>query len=350
MLANYHLGETVPLKIDVKNAAGAYYDPDSAKITIYGPDGAAVVTDATMTRESEGVYYYNHATDAASDRGCYRAVFTTVYSGATTKGIDYFTLYDPAAPAVGWSVITLADQLRAEMDQNADAAGGKVPDRVAKIVREKGLWLFDHQDWLFRIQPATLSVAAGETEVDLPADFKKLHQGSMRVDDAAKCSLIWTENPSLWQQAKQDIESGSRPRIACVYYTAGAWKAKLWPASEEDIEYPYWYLKASPWSGASPIADNVALSPTYWPEDFNEGWYALCAYHLLSRFRADDSWKGFKSEFDKWLKDHNRDSGNETISDNMEPIEDCMLGFQSTASAMGGWIPPGGYVRWYGSV
>jgi len=351
MLQVYQRGETATLRMESRNTAGALTDPGtSIQVEAWDPSGNPYITTASMTKESTGIYYYDQDVAADAALGCYRIKYTTVNSNRTTKSDDYILIADPASPPMGWSVMTLADQMRAEMDQNADAAGGRIPDRIAKIVREKGLWLFDKQDWLFRVTPATLSVAAGDTEVSMPSDFKELHSNSMRVDDASAYRMLWTENPSYWQAAKAMIgneASSNAPRIACLYYTGGAWKARIWPAADQAYDYDFWYVKASPWSG-TPIADNIALSPTYWPEDFDEGWYALCAYHIYSRFRGDDAWKGFKSEFEKWLRDHDVEN-NETISDNLEPIEDVMTDFQVTASSLQAGLP-GGNIKWYGSV
>jgi len=251
---------------------------------------------------------------------------------------------------VGWSVATLADQLRSEMDLNPDAPGGTIPDRISKIIREKGRWLFHHEDWLFRKTPGTLTVAAGATEITMPTDFKELDSRTMRVSDGGRYRLIWTQDPSAWQAAKDLIghTATGTPRIGLLYYTGGAWKAKIWPEADEDVTYDYWYLKASPWSGASPIADATVLAPTYWPEDFDDGWYALCCYHVYGRYRSDNAWQSFKSEFKEWLAAH-RAENNETISDGMEQIEDAMGDFQATAAGSMSWLP-GGEMKWYGST
>jgi len=352
MLETYHRGSTAPLKIDTRNAAGDLYDPDTSfTVSVYNSAGTAVLTDEVMTKESTGVYYYNLPTTGSFATGAYRVVYTIVNAGLTSKSSDFFILTDPAAPATGWSVITLTDQLRSEIDVNPDAAGGTIPDRLAKLVRQKGIWLFNHQDWLFRKQPATLTVPVGSADIAMPDDFKKLDGDQMRLNDTSPYTLLWTEDPSAWQRAK-DLAGHSAsniPRVALVYYTGGAWKAKLWPANDTARTYDYWYLKANPWAGSSPIADNISLSPTYWPEDFDEGWYLLCAYTIYSRFRADDSWKGYKSEFTNWLKDHEAQN-NETISSGLEPIRDVMGDFGATLRGLSGLELPGGRVKWYGST
>jgi len=351
MLETYQLGETAVLKTELRNAADALYDPDtSVKVAVWNSAGTAVLAASDMTKLSTGVYYYNLATTTSFVTGCYRVEYTTVNSGAISKAADYFVMADGAAPRTGWCVMTLADQMRSEMDVNPNAAGGKIPDRIAKIVREKGIWLFNHQDWEMRKKSATLSVTAGDTEIAMPGDFKKLDGRTMRMDGTAPYRLIWTEDVSAWQQTKAIIGSTAtgRPRIALLYYTDSAWKAKIWPESDRDCDYDFWYLRASPWYGDSPIADNIQLSPDYWPEEFDEGWYALCSYQVYGRYRADDGWKSFKSEFNSWLADHKME-GDETMGDNLEPIQDVMAGLGQTTSALAGWQPAGGAGIWYGS-
>ena len=251
---------------------------------------------------------------------------------------------------VGWSVATLADQLRSEMDLDPDTPGGTIPDRISKIIREKGRWLYHHQDWLFRKTPGTLTVAADATEITMPADFKELDSRMMQISDRDDYRLAWTEDPSAWQAAKDAIGHTQKgtPRVALLYYTGGAWKAKIWPQASEALTYDYWYLKASPWSGESPVADATVISPTYWPEDFDEGWYALCAYHVYGRYRIDNAWQSFKSEYKDWLKAHENEN-NETISNGLEPICDVMRDFQSTGAGLIAWLP-GGSDKWFGST
>jgi len=350
MLDQFQRGATAVLLHEVKNAAGTLITPTSIVVSVWNPAGTKTVDAQTMTASATGMYYYNLATVVGDALGAYRAEYKSVVSGVTKITQDYFTLADGATPPAGWSVITLADQMRSEMDSNADAAGGTIPDRIAKIIREKGKWLFDHKDWLFRKTPGTLTVAADATEITMPTNFKELDSTMMQVSDRDDYRLVWTEDPSAWQAAKDLIGHTQKgtPRVALLYYTAGAWKAKIWPQAKEALTYDYWYIKASPWSGATPIADNISISPTYWPEDFDEGWYALCAYQIYGRFRANDGWQGFKSEFKDWLKAHEVEN-NETIGSGLEPISDVTRDFQSTGAGIAGWLPGGSHV-WFGST
>jgi len=248
--------------------------------------------------------------------------------------------------------VSLADQIRSEMDVNPDAAGGRVPDRVMKLIREKGRWLFKYRDWLCRRAPGTLTLEDGETEADMPSDFRELDSRTMRHTGTGAYRLWWTQNVSAWQAAKDALghsASAAPPRIALLYYTSGAWKARFWPEADQDYEYDYWYVKADPWTGSAPIADNIALSPTYWVADFDEVWHALCAYSIYGKYRTDDAWKGFKSEFNTKMTALIREN-DETISDGLEPIEDAMGYWGRTASRMAQWVPPGNLSLWFAST
>jgi len=354
MLETYQRGETATLKIEVKDSSGALYTPDtSITCTIWDSAGTVLVAAGTaMTAESTGIYYYDLATTDTSALGCYRLEYKTVNGGRTSKGVDFFVIEDRGVPSVGWCTATLADQLRSEMDQNADAAGGRVPDRVMKITREQGRWLYKHEDWLFRRTPATLTISDGDTEEAMPADFKELDSRSMRPSGTIGGRLWWTQNASAWQAAKDllghDADPGA-PRIALLYYTGGAWKARFWPEADAEYTYDYWYLKADPWTGAAPIADNIQLSPTYWPDDFDVLWHALCAYVVYGKYRADDAWKSFKSEFQAKLLELVQEN-NETIANDLEPVQDATGYFRSTARAMMGWVPPGDLSFWFVST
>ena len=352
MLETYQRGETATLKIEVKDAAGTLYTPDtSITCSIWDSAGTAVVTAGAMTAESTGVYYYDLATTGTTVLGCYRLEYTTVNGGRTSKGEDFFVIEDRAKGSVGWCVATLADQIRSEMDVNPDAAGGRIPDRVMKVIREKGRWLFKHQDWMFRRAPGTLTITDGLTELAMPADFKELDGRLMRCKATTGYRMFWTQNYSMWQAEKDRIgheAAAGSPRIALLYYTGGAWKARFWPEADVDYTYDYWYMKADPWSGASPIADNIQLSPTYWPDDFDAVWEKFCRYELVSRYRADDAWKGFRKEGDDALLALIREN-DETIGDNIEPIQDALGYFGRTARAQLGLIPENELSFWFGS-
>jgi len=353
MLARYDRGETITLKLSITDSAGAAYDPNvSIQVSIWDPDGTAVVADTAMTKDATGEYHYDLATTASFALGTYRFQYETVHDSRTTIQTDYFVVTTPTLPEIGWSVETLADQLRSEVDQNLDAAGGRVARRDKKIVRELGSRLWNLRDWRFRRKQGTLTIAAGATTGTMPTDFKELDHRVMRCSGSDNYRLFWTEDVSLWQRAKDLVghdAGASVPRVAVLEWTGSVWQAKLWPEADDEYAYEFWYLTRDPWRGDSPITDSEIMSAGYWPVDFDEGWYNLCAYRILRGYRGDEAWKDYRGEFREWLKQHQWEN-DETLSDALEPIEDGMphLSLGGSADALLGL--PGGRVNWYGST
>ena len=353
MIEQYDLGETATISLTVKDDSGDAYTPDtSIKIAIYDTDGDEDVAAVAMTAGSTGQYTYDYAT-AGKTPGTYRYVVTTVHGDRTTiHSRGYFSIVDGAAPLVHWCVATLADQLRSEIDATPDAAGGTVPDRIHRRVRQLGGKIWTLQDWIFRRKHATLTLASGASTAAMPTDFKELNYRVMRTSDASRYRLLWTQDVSLWQKAKDlyghDADS-SVPRFACLEYASGVWGAKFWPAADAAYQYGYWYVTKDPWQGATPIADNIMLALTYWPEDYDEGWLLLCRMEILKAYRADEAWKDHVGAWKAWRQDHVEEN-DEYLSDGLEPIQDAMGDFGQTTLRQSAWEPPGGYMKWYGST
>jgi hypothetical protein len=97
---------------------------------------------------------------------------------------------------MGYSVDTLAAQLRGIADMDPDAAGGTVPDRIKRDVREFGAYLYNLKPWRFRSVQGTLAIVADDATVALAADFDKLDQQVMQATDKSTYAFLWTENPS----------------------------------------------------------------------------------------------------------------------------------------------------------
>ena len=349
----YQVGETIRRTLQVRNAAGGLADATGTPtITIYNPAGTADITAQAATQDAgdTGNYYYDWASTAKTS-GAYLVKWSYVAVSATLLEWDYFELEDPTKPNVAASVLTIADQIRSEIDANPDAGGGRIPDRIRRRVRQLGSRMWNLQDWLFRRTPGTLTLEAGETEADMPDDFKELDHRVMRATETGSYRLLWTQDAALWQRAKDLMGHGAGagiPRFALLYYDE-AWIARFWPEAEADHDYDYWYVKADPWQGAAPIADNIALSPTHWPVDFDEGWLQLCRVELLKGYRTDDSWKDHVSAWKAW-RQQVEEENNEYLSQGVEPIEDVMGDWGATARACQFLEPIGGIIQWYGST
>jgi len=353
MLDQYQRGETITLSLVVTDSAGTQYDPDmSIQIAITDPDGTAVIDYTDMTKSAIGEYYYKLTTTSSYELGVYRYTFKTVHSSETTIEADYFSLEALGTPSMGWSVESMADQLRSETDVNPDAAGGQVPRRDKKRIRELGSWLWNHQDWSFRETTKTLTVGASASTGTMPTDYKEMLGRVMRATAGYSYRLLWTSDVRLWQKAKDVVGQSAGagvPRFATLRWTGSVWVADVWPTADQEYSYPFWYLTRDPWRGSSPVSDTQVLSDGYWPEDYDEGWYRLCAYQFYRSYRADDAWKGLLREWTDW-RDRHVEENDERMSDNTEPIQDAMMDFQSTALRMSDWMPPGGWPRWYGST
>ena len=85
----YQAGETITITATITDSAGDPVDPSTVVISIKKPDDTLAVTDATMSSDVAGTYYYNYT--IASDTGYYHAsVKATGSSGRITIVPDSF--------------------------------------------------------------------------------------------------------------------------------------------------------------------------------------------------------------------------------------------------------------------
>lgn len=84
--------ETVPVYAEIWNRATppALVDPTSVKVTIIIPAGTDIVTDADMTKDTVGKYYYYFRPAVDAPLGFYR-VKATVVDGAGGTAITTIT-------------------------------------------------------------------------------------------------------------------------------------------------------------------------------------------------------------------------------------------------------------------
>jgi hypothetical protein len=94
----FDLGDTVPLGVDIKNAAGALTNASTIALTITLPDGTS--SAPTPTNPSTGRYEYDYTT-AQAGRHLVRWVATTPYAAYT----DVFDVRS----AAGIGIVSLAD-------------------------------------------------------------------------------------------------------------------------------------------------------------------------------------------------------------------------------------------------
>ena len=88
----YDCGETVICSIEVKDAAGAYKDPQiSMKITITDKNYEVKVNNVDMTKDAVGKYHYDFQTAGCID-GKYEVAYKATDGSRITIEKEFFTL------------------------------------------------------------------------------------------------------------------------------------------------------------------------------------------------------------------------------------------------------------------
>lgn len=225
-----------------------------------------------------------------------------------------------------WTVTSLAAHIRGELDQDTNAAGGTVPDRLKAIVGKAGAWLWDRYDWKFRSRGGTLSITSGTTTATLPNDFGELDMLWLATTaDSADFRLKFTDDAEEFQiyagQYKNDGTDNGEPRLALIVRDTAAstfaWKVAFAPQSDQAYSYTFYYLSNNPWLGsqsavaADPLEDDEAPQ---WPPSFNEGWYLKASADAARAFGNKDQHSLYRSEFEKWL-DGQVQENDETMAD-----------------------------------
>ena len=224
--------------------------------------------------------------------------------------------------AVRWTVNTLTAQIRGELAQDANAAGGTVPDRLQDLVIEAGKHLWNDFDWRWNDREGTLTIVASSRDADAPADFHKLNQrwlAEYEADTSLTPSLRFTDNSARWQ-GQRDLYSASegRPVIAMVQQdttetTVFTWKFSLAPIPDAVYTYTYRYLSSDPWSLVFPETPLANTAAPMWPAWMDEGWRWLALVSALQAFQSGDRWQSVLGRYNSWIQ-HRKEENNETIS------------------------------------
>ena len=85
-MAVFERNETFSHWVTIRDRNEQKVDPSSVKITIKAPNGNDVVTSQNMTKDSTGVYYYDHDLSSTASYGKYSVVVTST-SGGSHRGI-----------------------------------------------------------------------------------------------------------------------------------------------------------------------------------------------------------------------------------------------------------------------
>ena len=83
-IKKYEAGTALRIITEIRNVSNVLADPDSVKVSIIDPADVLKVTQATMTKDSTGVYHYDYQTSASDSVGLYTIKIYSV-SGALTS-------------------------------------------------------------------------------------------------------------------------------------------------------------------------------------------------------------------------------------------------------------------------
>ena len=214
------------------------------------------------------------------------------------------------------SVDTLANELLGELNQDRNASGGSVPDRLTNIVRAELRIAWNIEEWLFRRREGSLSIDADATEATLPGDFEKIDSAYLK-DRAEPGWLRFTDNATeaLEEESAWGTTDTAHPYLALIVRDfadpdALAWKVKLIPKSDAAYTKPFFYFTACPVdlpttgygegeAEAHPDrktdADIIIM-----PEQFQEGWHLRAARAAHTKFGDKDKAKDYGTLYDKW--------------------------------------------------
>jgi hypothetical protein len=219
---------------------------------------------------------------------------------------------------MAWSIDTLADQLIGELNQDRNASGGTVPDRLTNIVREDLRALCKTEEWIFRRREGSLSIAADATEAELPADFDKIDSAYLKDRDEPGW-LRFTDNAveALEQESCWQATDTAHPYLAVIVRDfadpdALAWKVKLIPKSDAAYTKPFFYYTLCPidlpttgYGGGEtdPHPDYKAASDLIvMPEEFHEGWHLRAAATAHNTFGDKDRAKDYWARYRAWVQ------------------------------------------------
>lgn len=219
---------------------------------------------------------------------------------------------------MAWSIDTLAAQLIGELNQDRNASGGSVPDRLGNIVREDLRAHWTLEEWIFRRREGSLSIAADATEAELPVDFEKIDSAYLKDRDEAGW-LRFTDNAAeaLEEESCWQADDTDHPHLAVIVRDfadpdALAWKVKLIPKSDAAYTKPFFYFTLCPIDlpttgygvgETDPHPDyKLAADLIVMPEEFHRGWHLRAAATAHSKFGDKDKAKDYRAQYAAWEK------------------------------------------------
>ena len=199
MANKYDYGETVPIRAEYRNKAGAPIAQSSATVTITDSAGTAQVTDGAMTNDATGVYSYDYVVPATGPAGVW--TYTTIGADSSGNEIINTRLFVVRAAVTPYTIPDtvreiLPELLVAEDHIGAVASGTSItltnPVFGVPSIIQDTTTLYESVDYTF-IQPQAvtlLSAATGENYIahthiafSDPQLIKFIAKSDRKIDD-----------------------------------------------------------------------------------------------------------------------------------------------------------------------
>jgi hypothetical protein len=96
MAKKFTVGTAVRITVEIRDSSNVLTDPAAAVITITDPDGTVKITEAAMSRQSTGIWYYIWQSSESDAYGLYcPKVKATASDGyISRKAVELFGLWD----------------------------------------------------------------------------------------------------------------------------------------------------------------------------------------------------------------------------------------------------------------
>jgi len=317
---------------------GTLTDADTS-VKLSDPDGdygvkrndtdAVVVADGTsMTHTGTGLYQYTF-TDLAANLE-YTAYFEIVHGGGTHRSPKIIKGGGAATSGTAWTPTTLTAQILGELNQDRNATGGAVPDRLKNIVYECYRRIWVAHPFPFRKRRAELTLTASTDTIALASDFEKLDQKWLEETSNYR-KLRFTNDPQRfdsWRQLRSGAEG--EPFVALIEADeSGGFQARVAPTPVSARTYIYYYICIPP-----DLA--TTSSPTWVQTPFDDIWHQFALARAMRQLDRDSNWQepysAYKSAIAKAIEEHS-----ETMVSDTPTINDGYGDLQALASTQFGF-------------
>lgn len=104
---NVMQGNTIVLRVEFLDSAGALADPVLPTVSLYDPSGTEIVVADALLRDSLGEYHYAYLVAADAATGTWLARYEGSISGATYSTEETFLVYAPGDEPIPGSLVAL---------------------------------------------------------------------------------------------------------------------------------------------------------------------------------------------------------------------------------------------------